>query len=77
MAKIVLHPPPPDSLTLKYILKEEALHYGRQSTPLIFEPTCAHARWALMHHFLSVWCLTVRKTQNFTLSEVKGEALLI
>ncbi len=21
---------------------------------LIFEPTCAHARWALMHHFLSV-----------------------
>ncbi len=23
----------------------------------IFEPTCAHARWALMHHFLSGVCL--------------------
>ncbi len=28
----------------------------------IFEPTCAYARWALMHHFLYVWmdgCLDV------------------
>ena len=22
--------------------------------PIIFEPTCAHARWALMHHLASV-----------------------
>ena len=28
--------------------------------PLIFEPTCAHARWAFMHRFLSV-CLYGRK----------------
>ncbi len=26
----------------------------------IFEPTCAYARWALMHHFLSV-CLSVTR----------------
>ena len=33
------------------------------SVCLFFEPTCAHARWALMHHFPSV-CLSVSKTQT-------------
>ncbi len=28
--------------------------FPRLFFPEFFEPTCAHARWALMHHFLSV-----------------------
>ncbi len=39
---------------------------------LVFEHTCAYARWALMHHFLSV-CLSVRNlTKIQTRQKVTG-----
>ena len=43
----------------------------------IFEPTCAHARWAHMCHFLSVRppvCLSVRK--NHTGQKVTGQKFI-
>ncbi len=35
---------------------------------IVFEPTCAHARWAPMHRFLSV-CLSVRLYQKLRLEK--------
>ena len=35
--------------------------FGRQILTKVFEPTCAHARWALMIRFLSVRLLLDQK----------------
>ncbi len=39
-----------------------------------FQPTCAHARWALMHRFLSV-CLSVWVCETYIVHHFVGTAL--
>ncbi len=41
-----------------------------------FEPTCAHARWALMHRFLSV-CLSVRLYKKLRLEKSHSSKSII
>ena len=63
-----------------HVLKENNTYHKsivwqkiRDTEPtIIFEPTCATARWALMHHFASV-CLWLDK-KHWT--EITGEKLL-
>ena len=47
------------------------------STEVFFEPTCAHAWWAHMHYFLSVWCdLTEITLEKFFMDEPLDRFLL-
>ncbi len=41
--------------TIELYISPDAYH--RSTLFHVFEPTCAYARWALMHHFPSVWRL--------------------